>query len=134
MGMIETRRMALEGLLASPTFKESLRLFLKDIDPESGPALIRTLLGKDVEVPLAVVGTIPVLANILIRTAMELVLQVRSKYPAPLLASMADSLLQDVDKETLAGLMKELRGLGRDLAPAWDSFRGSPEAQGKEQA
>jgi hypothetical protein len=132
MGIIENRRRIVEELLAKPTFKESLRLFLKNIDPDSGPELVRTLLGKDVEVPLAVVSTLPVLANLFIRTARELVVQVRSKYPTPLLASMVESLLQDVDRQTLAGLIEEIRGLGTDLSPALNAFAKAVEAQGKE--
>jgi hypothetical protein len=132
MGMIENRRRMVEELLARTTFKDSLRLFLKDIDPEAGPGLIRTIMGKDIEVPLAVVSTLPAIANFLIKAGMELAVQVRSKYPAPMLAGMVEALLQDVDKETLANLITEIGALGRDLAPALKGFTQGLEAQGKE--
>ncbi|MRR36253.1 hypothetical protein EG829_16575 [bacterium] len=132
MGMIENRRMIAEELLASTSFKDSLRLFMKNIDPESGPVLVRTLMGRDVEVPLAVMSTMPVIANCLIKIAMELVAQVRGKYPAPLLAGMAESLLQDVDRETLACLIREIRDLARDLAPAFSAFSQAVEEQSRE--
>lgn len=127
IGMTEGRISACRELLSSTTFKDGLRLFLKDIDPGSGPELVRTLMGTDVEVPMALVSTLPVVANTLIGMAMELVLQVRGRYPAPLLAGMAASLLQDVDRDTLASLIREARKLGRDLAPALSAFARAVE-------
>jgi hypothetical protein len=132
-GFPENRKKILEEALGQPSFKDSLRLFLKDIDPEAGPGLVRTILGKDIEVPLAVVSSLPAMANFLIRAAMELVTQVRSKYPAQMLAGMVQALLQDVDRETLASLVTEMKQLGRDLAPAWQEFLQTIEAQEKEQ-
>ena len=55
IGMMEGRISASRELLSSTTFKDGLRLFLKDIDPESGPELVRTLMGTDTEVPMALV-------------------------------------------------------------------------------
>ena len=125
-GILENQTNVAEELLASTSFKDSLRLFLKNIDPESGPALVRTLMGKDVEVPMAVMSAMPLIANCLIKIAMELVVQVR-KYPAPMLAGMTESLLQDVDKETLALLIREVRELGKDMAPVFRAFSESLE-------
>jgi hypothetical protein len=47
---------------------------------------------------------------------------------------MVEALLQDMDKETLASLITEIRGLGRDLAPALKDFTHALELQGKEQS
>ncbi len=127
-GMLENQTKVAEELLASTSFKDSLRLFLKNIDPESGPALVRTLMGKDVEVPMAVMSAMPLIANCLIKIAMELVMQVR-KYPAPLLTGMTESLLQDVDRETLVRLIREMRELGKDMAPVFRAFSESLEEQ-----
>ncbi len=137
LGMIEGRRRVAEELLASTTFKDGLRLFLKNMDPDDGPAMVRTLMGRDVEVPLAVTSSLPVVANCLIRSAMELVRLVRSQYPAPLLAGMAEALLKDIDRETLARLIREAGELGRDLAPAFSAFADALREQpqdGKEPA
>jgi len=127
-GMLENQTRVAEELLASTSFKDSLRLFLKNLDPESGPALVRTLMGKDVEVPMAVMSAMPLIANCLIKIAMELVVQVR-KYPAPLLTGMTESLLQDVDRETLVRLIRESRELGKDMAPVFRAFSESLEEQ-----
>ncbi|HPL65284.1 MAG TPA: hypothetical protein PLG94_02085 [Smithellaceae bacterium] len=125
-GILEKQIRVAEEILASTAFKDSLRLFLKNINPESGPVLVRTLMGRDVEVPLAVISAMPAVANCLIQIAMELVVQVR-KYPAPMLAGMTESLLQDVDKETLALLIREVRELGKDMAPVFRAFSESLE-------
>lgn len=127
IGMMERRRLAAREVLSSTTFKDGLRLFLKDIDPGSGREFVRTLLETDAEVPMALVSTLPAVANTLIGMAMELVLQVRGRYPAPLLAGMAASLLQDVDRETLVCLIGEARKLGQDLAPALSAFARAVE-------
>ena len=131
-GILEKQIRVTEELLASTVFKDSLRLFLKNINPESGPVLVRTLMGRDVEVPLAVISAMPVVANCLIQIAMELVVQVR-KYPVPMLAGMTESMLRDVDKETLARLIREIRGLGRDMAPVFKAFAQSIEEQSFEE-
>jgi hypothetical protein len=110
-GILEKQIRVADELLASTTFKDSLRLFLKNINPESGPVLVRTLMGRDVEVPLAVISAVPVVANCLILTA------------------MTESLLQDVDRETLARLIREIRELGKDMAPVFRAFSESLEEQ-----
>ena len=125
-GILENQTNVAEELLASTSFKDSLRLFLKNIDPESGPALVRTLMGKDVEVPMAVMSAMPLIANCLIKIAMEMVVQIR-KYPAPLLTGMTQSMLQDVDRETLVRLISVVRHLGKYMAPVFSAFSESLE-------
>ncbi len=119
MGYIETRSRILDELLEKTAFKDSLRLFLKNIDPNSCAELVRTLLGKDIEIPLALTGALPVIANCFIRACHELIVQVRDKFSPVLLASLAESLLDEVDKDTLAHLIAESRALGKDLAPVF---------------
>ena len=126
--IVENRRRIAEELLASTSFKDSLRLFLRNIDPDAGPALVRTLMGKDVEVPLAVMSAIPSVANCLIRTAMELVKLIR-QYPSPMLTGMIETLLQDIDKDALSSLIREIRDLSRDIAPVLGGFAGAMEEQ-----
>jgi hypothetical protein len=121
MGYLETRSRIMEELLEKTAFKDSLRLFLKNIDPEDTARLVRILLGTDIEVPLAVTGALPVLANSLIRAGHELVVQVRDKFSPELLAGFAESLLEEIDKETLASLINDGRALGKDLAPVFQA-------------
>jgi hypothetical protein len=120
-GLIESRSRVLEELFAKTAFKDSLRLFLKSIDPDSSPQLVRTLLGTDIEVPLAVVGALPAIANCFIKAGMELIVQVRGKFPTPLLSGFVESLLQDIDNETLVRLITEIRDLVKDLEPVFQA-------------
>ena len=88
MGFIETRSRIIDELLEKTAFKDSLRLFLKNIDPNSCAELVRTLLGKDIEVPLALAGALPVIANCFIKAGHELIVQVRDKFSPELLAEL----------------------------------------------
>ncbi len=119
IGFIETRSRIIGELLEKTAFKDSLRLFLKNIDPNSSAELVRTLLGKDIEVPLALAGALPVIANCFIKAGHELIVQVRDKFSPALLAGFVESLLDEIDKETLARLIAESRALGNDLAPVF---------------
>jgi hypothetical protein len=123
MGFIETRNRIMDELLEKTAFKDSLRLFLKNIDPDSCAELVRTLLGKDIEVPLAFAGALPVIANCFIKAGHELIVQVREKFSPALLASFVESLLDEIDKDTLAHLIAESRALGNDLAPVFLAAR-----------
>lgn len=120
-GMIEGRRKAAEELLASTTFKDGLRLFLKNIDPDAAPGLVRTLMGTDAEVPLALMSAFPAVANCLIKAAMEFLTLLR-QYPAPMFTGMVEALLQDIDADTLLKLIGEARDVGRDLSPVLNAF------------
>jgi hypothetical protein len=71
----------------------------------------------------------PAIANCLIKIAFELVVQIRGKYPPPLLAGMMESMLQDVDSRTLSCLFKEIRDLSKDLTPAFSAFLQTVEVQ-----
>jgi hypothetical protein len=119
MGYLKTKSRIMEELLEKTAFKDSLRLFLKNIDPNSGADLVRILLNKDIEVPLAFAGVLPVLVNCFIKAGHELIVQVREKFSPELLASFVESLLDEIDKDTLASLISEGRALGNDLAPSF---------------
>lgn len=118
-GFIDTRTRILEEILSKTTFKDSLRLFLKNIDPDSSPELVRTLLGKDIEVPLALMAAMAPIANCLIKGVCELIVQIREKFPSPLLAGFVESLLDDIDTETLSRIIKEAGELWVELEPAF---------------
>jgi hypothetical protein len=120
---IETKSRIMEELLEKTAFKDSLRLFLKNIDPEGCAQLVRTFLGKDIEVPLAVAGALPVLANCLIKAGHEFIVQIRDKFPPALLVSFTESLVDEIDKETLVSLITECRALGNDLSPVFLAAR-----------
>ncbi len=129
-GIIESKSRIIEELLEKTAFKDSLRLFLRNIDPENSPQLVRTILGKDVEVPLALVGVLPAIANCIIRAVEELIIQVNEKFPPPLLAGFVESLLEEIDKEALERAIANAKVLADDLAPvfkeAWKAIENTP--------
>jgi len=120
-GIIDAQSRILEELLGKTAFKDGLRSLLRNIDPENSPKLIRALMGKDIEVPLAIVSALPAIANCFIRIADELLVEVRGKFPPPLLAGFVASLLDEIDKEALARAVANSRGLAEDLTPVFQA-------------
>ncbi len=118
-GIIDSNNRILEEVLDKPAFKEGLRLVLMNIDPQNSPRLVRTILGTDVEVPLAIVGALPALANAVILALDELIIQVREKFPPVLLADIVESLLNEIDPESLARVMAGAKDLSELLSPVF---------------
>ncbi|HVN72903.1 MAG TPA: hypothetical protein VMU10_12875 [Desulfomonilia bacterium] len=135
-GIIESGSRALEELLAKTAFKDSLRLWLLNIDPENSPQFVRTLMGRDIEVPLALVSAMPALANCLIKAVDEVLAQIRDKFPKPLLAGFISSLLEEIDADALGRAIKNAGALSEDLAPifraAWKSIEERGHAHGED--
>jgi hypothetical protein len=131
-GIIESQSRILEDLLEKTAFKDGLRHFLNNIDPENSPNLIRTLMGKDIEVTLALMAALPALANAIILALDELISQVREKFPPALLADFTKSLLDDIDKEALARVMTGGKELGDQLSPVFKAAGKAAHEQGKE--
>jgi hypothetical protein len=104
-------------LLKKPGFKDDIRDVLKSIDPDAGRALVKTILWQDIEFTLGVLGALPTIANTLIRTLDELLLQVNEKFSLELLQGFLGSMLEDIDKETLRRAILNLRPLIEGLAP-----------------
>jgi hypothetical protein len=123
-GIIDSQSRILEALLEKTAFKDGLRHVLQNIDPENSPKLVRALMGKDIEVTLALMAALPALANAVILALDELLSQVRDKFPPALLNDFVQSLLEDVDKETLARVLSGAKDLGDQLSPvfkaAWE--------------
>jgi hypothetical protein len=131
-GIIDSQSRILGELLEKTAFKDGLRHFLRNIDPENSPNLVRTFLGKDIEVALALMSALPALANAVILALDELISQVREKFPPALLAAFVQSLLEDIDRESLARVMKEAKDLGEDLSPVFEAVWKASDEQGKE--
>jgi hypothetical protein len=96
-------------LLMKPGFKDDIR--------DAGRALVKAILWQDVEFTLGVLGALPAIANTLIRTLDELLLQVNEKFSLELLQGFLGSMLEDIDKETLRRAILNLRPLIEELAP-----------------
>ena len=131
-GIIDSKRRIIEELLEKTAFKDSLRLFLRNIDPENTPQLIRSLLSKDIEVTLALMSSLPALANVVILALDELISQVREKFTPALLNDFVESLLDDIDRESLAHLMKGSKELSDQLSPVFKALWKAVDEQSKE--
>jgi hypothetical protein len=120
-GFFDSTSRVVEEAIGKTAFKDGLRLFLKNIDPENSPQLVRVLMGKDIEVPLAFVSTLPAIVNAIIRALDELIIQVNDKFSPPLLSSFVESLLDEIDKETLARFVTNARVLVQDFSPLFQA-------------
>lgn len=125
-GLTDMGSRILDKLLSKTAFKDDLRALLRNIDPENSPLLVRTLLEKDPEVPLAIVCALPAIANCFIKAAEELLTRIQSQYPPALLQGFVRSLMQEVDRESLARVAARAKQLGEDLSPVVNEMPGSP--------
>lgn len=130
-GLLDMESRVLDRLLSKTAFKDNLRALLRNIDPENSPRLVRTLLEKDPEVPLAIVCALPDIANCFIKAAEELLTRIQSQYPPALLQAFARSLLMEVDRESLARVAAMAKELSEDLSPAVSEILGSPGPERK---
>jgi hypothetical protein len=128
-GLLDMISRVLDELLAKTTFKDNLRALLQNIDPENSPQLIRTLMGKDPEVPLAIVCALPAIANCLIKAADELLTRIQDQYPSPLLQGFARSLLEEIDRESLARAITKAKQLSDELSPVIREVFDPPEPE-----
>jgi len=121
-GVIDTTNRMLAYLLNKPAFKENLRIVLKNIDPESSPELVKTLLWQDIEVSLGLLGALPDVANSLIRAIDEVLVQINDKFTPELLAGFIGSLLDEIDAVRLQHIIQNLQPLVRDISPLLKDF------------
>jgi hypothetical protein len=101
---------ALAALLSSTLFKDGLRTRLRSADPANGARSVNVMLGKDPEVALAILSSIPAAVNTIVSALTELGLRL-GNYPPPLIGSMAKAVAEDIDRDairTCAGTWKAL--------------------------
>jgi hypothetical protein len=88
-------------LLKTPVFKDLLRSGARSLAHGDGGSLVREIMGQDPEAFLALAVSTPSAANILIRACAELGAQLKNQYPPELLASFLQSVLREVDTDSL---------------------------------
>lgn len=130
-GIVDAGTRILAELLKKPGFKDNLRTFLKNLDPQASPEFVKTLLWQDPEVILGLMGALPALANIVICAFDELVTQVTEKYSPVLLNGLIESLLDELDHETLARAVSSSRTLIEQISPIVAQKFQSLEGPGK---
>jgi hypothetical protein len=107
----------LSEILKKPGFKDDVREALKSIDPQAGRELVKIFLWQDIEFSLGLLGGMPVIANTVIRAVDELLLQVNEKFSIELLKGFVESLLKDIDTDSLNRALKNARPLIDVLSP-----------------
>jgi hypothetical protein len=112
----------LRELLKKPGFKDDVRDMLKSIDPQDGRELVKAFLWQDIEFSLGLMGGLPAIANTVIRAVDELLLQVDEKFSIELLQGFTDSLLKDIDTDSLSRALKNARPLIDALSPLLRKF------------
>lgn len=139
-GSIDALDRVMQELLKTPKFKEGVKIFLKSIDPQSTPGLVKTLMWQDPEIFLAVAGVAPDIVNSAILGGNELINQTE-KLPPPLLAEFLSAFITKLNGEALGELLSSLidlysntRELENDsLKSAAENFHDSlKEGLGKE--
>ena len=112
----------LKELLKKSGFKDDVRDMLKNIDPQDGRELVKAFLWQDIEFSLGLMGGLPAIANTVIRAVDELLLQVDEKFSIELLQGFTDSLLKDIDTDSLSRALKNARPLIDALSPLLGKF------------
>ncbi len=116
-GVVDAADRILARLLESPSFKNSVRIFLNNMDPGSAGRLVRTAVWRDMEFSLSCIAASPALFNILINLADEALTQTSEKFPGDMLKGYMEDLLRDIDREALARVREKALAFYEDLSP-----------------
>jgi hypothetical protein len=91
----------IKEILATPFVKDLIRSSLKSAACDNDPPLIRTLLWEDPEVSLAVLSTLPHLANRCTGALNEAGREIDEKFPPHLLKGYLTAMSDDIDTDRL---------------------------------
>ena len=118
-GAIDATDRVMQELLKTPRFKESLKVIINSVDPQSAPGLVRTLMWEDAEVFLDIVGVLPEIINAFILGGKEMLVQAEN-YPPEMLADYLSQMLDKIDGEALGSSMargSKLHGQLQEVTP-----------------
>ena len=124
-GIVDAAERVLGRLLDSTAFKDSVRLVVAHIDPESAPALARTAMLRDAELSLTVASALPALANVALRLAETALAEVEDKVSPEALRAFVRSLASELDLEAAARLHGRTARLRALLAPLGGELRAA---------
>ena len=110
-------------MLRSTAFKDILRTNLNEMSPSTGSALVKTLMREDPAVFFALIGSLPVLVNALVKASTELAEQLKEKYPPEMLKSFLASLVGEIDRDGLRQCGAAWAGLASSLWDASEDIR-----------
>jgi hypothetical protein len=114
-GVIDLTDRVFQELLKKPGFKEGIRTVLQNIDSESSRKLVRTMMWQDPEFFLGLLGAVPSIANVLIQSLDELLIQLNEKFSSQLLHDFMKSLVLSIDKKSLESIARNGKLLATEL-------------------
>jgi len=116
-GLIDMTNRILQVLLSKPVFKQNFKTLLQNIDPDSAPDMVRTLIWQDMEFMFSLIAALPRIANVFIKTADEILIQVKDKIPDGLLEGYIKDLVREIDTESMERLKENFSKLWEELSP-----------------
>lgn len=122
-GLLRGLDRALRRSLTTPRTKDAIRLVLGRLDPENARSLVRSALWTEPELPLSLLGSVPVVCNALIAAADEALAQLEEKLTPALRRELARSLIEDLDVVTFRRVVRRVERLRRELSPLLDELR-----------
>jgi hypothetical protein len=123
-GPIEGTSRVLRELLRTPRFKASVRIIIRDMDPENAALLVRTLMFEDPEFFLSLVAMVPALVNASIAGMEEMASQA-STFPPPVLTGFMAGIVEEVDARRLGRTAGQMLALGARLSAERDEALSS---------
>ncbi len=111
----------IKEILATPFVKDLIRSSLKSAACENDPPLVRTLLWEDPEVSLAVLSTLPHLANRCIGALNEAGREIDEKFSPHLLKGYLTAMGEDIDTDRVIACTEIW---GKIISNLWEA---SPE-------
>jgi hypothetical protein len=104
----------LKEVIATPALKELILLQMKDIDPETAPGMMKTLLWGDPGISMSLFGVLPDAVNWLLELLLELGRQLNG-LPQPLLKDILGQVGSGIDTDRLRQLPEVYGQLARRL-------------------
>ncbi len=138
-GVIEGTSRVLRELMRTPRFRQTIRILLRELDPENVPALIRSIREEDPEMFLSLLASTPTFANIGIEGAKDILSYITALQPElfySFVAEMAADLNAERMGETAAltlvlflriakdkdeGLFKAAKGIKKGFAKGFEA-------------
>ncbi|HOI06089.1 MAG TPA: hypothetical protein PK213_03050 [Deltaproteobacteria bacterium] len=111
-------------MLKTPAYKDILRASLGSMAHGRESPATKALMEQDPEVFLALMASIPALVNMLLRSLTELGASLKGQYPPEILVAFIESVVDDIDRETLEKCGSVWQELTLSLWSASDGFRG----------
>lgn len=118
-GPIEGTSRVLRELLRTPRFKQSVRIIIRDLDPQNAALLVRTLMFEDPEFFLSLVGAVPAIINATIAGFDEMTSQA-SGFPPGVLTGFMAGMVAGVDAKRLGRAAGQALTLSARLAAVQD--------------